>query len=180
MRTTVTFREALEIEAGAYEMRGTYGHIQYHRGEDPDRRVYGVPVKVTWSNQVQYRCSFVLEIVAELEPGRWTAHFRGATFELVLGDDGAINGTAAFPDGTSGTIYIGREMGFGRRPVLVAAKSQPDADGRYQSKTFAGEVAMRAAIQAEVLHDPADPDLTAPSPAIRPFPPVTELGPRAA
>lgn len=179
MRTTVTFREALEIQPGSYEMKGTYGHIQYHRGEDPDRRIYGVPVKVTWANQVQYRCSFVLQILEEIETGRWRCRFRGASFEIALGDDGALTGSAVFPDGTAGTIYIGREMGFGRRPVLVAAKSQPDAEGRYQSKTFAGEVAMRAAMGAEVL-DPADPDLTTPSPALRPSLPATEIGPRAA
>lgn len=179
MRTTVTFRDALEIRAGAYEMRGTYGHIQYHRADDPDRRIYGVPVKVTWANQVQYRCSFVLEIVGEVRSGVWTARMRGAEFELALGEDGALGGNVTFPDGTAGTIYLGREMGFGRRPVLVAAKSQPDSDGRYQSKTFAGEVALREPMSAEVL-DPADPDLTAPTPAAKLRPAVTELGPRAA
>ena len=163
MRTTVTFRDSLEIQPGAYEMKGTYGHIQYHRGEDPDRRIYGIPVKVTWSNQVQYRCSFVLEVGRELRPGVWIVSFRGGTFELSMGDDGAMQGEASFPDGTAGTIYIGREMGFGKRPVLVAAKSLPDVEGRYMSKTFAGEVTLRKSMQAEILKprlDPDDPDMT--------------------
>lgn len=168
MRTTVTFRDALEIHAGAYEMKGTYGHIEYHRGEDPDRRIYGIPVKVTWSNQVQYRCSFVLEIGRQMREGVWAASFRGAAFELSIAEDGALHGEAAFPDGTSGTIYLGREMGFGKRPVLVAAKSFPDVEGRYMSKTFAGEVTLRKSMQAEILKprlDPDDPDLTMRSPS---------------
>ena len=169
------------IKPGAYEMRGTYGHIQYHRGEDPDRRILGVPVKVLWTDQIQYRCSFVLEIGREVRPGTWIASLRGGVFELIADADGALRGDATFPDGTSGTVFIGREEGFGKRPVLVAAKSLPDAEGGYQSKTFAGDVAMRTVIQAEVLSaslDPEDPDLTAPSPAA-PASSATVLGPRA-
>lgn len=161
MKTTVNVLE--NIQPGAYEMKGTYGHIQYYRGEDPDRRIYGIPVKVTWSNQVQYRCSFVLEVGHTVRSGVWTASLRGATFDLSLAEDGALRGDVTFPDGTSGSVYIGREMGFGRRPVLVAAKSLPDVDGCYMSKTFAGEVALRGSLQAEMLHarlDPEDPDMT--------------------
>lgn len=168
------------IRPGAYEMRGTYGHIQYHRGEDPDRRIYGVPVKVMWTDQVQYRCSFVLEVGRQVRPGAWIASLRGGVFELIADADGALRGDATFPDGTAGTVFIGPEMAFGKRPVLVAARSQPANDGSYQSKTFAGDVAIRG-IQAEVLSarlDPEDPDLTAPSPAA-PASSATILGPGA-
>lgn len=157
------------IEIGAYEMKGTYGHIQYRRGEDPDRRVCGVPVKVLWPHQVQYRCSFILQIEGERAPGTWQATFRGARFELAERDDGSLRAEVAFSDGTAGSLYIGREMGFGRRPVLLAARSLPDGEGSYQSKTFSGEVRL-APLRGEMLHarvtvDEGDPDLTARSPS---------------
>ena len=161
---------ATRIEPGAYEMKGTYGHIVYRRGEDPDRRVYGVPVKVLWPNQVQYRCSFVLEVLRETGPGTWEARLRGAVFELRDEGDGSLRGEASFPDGTTGSVYLGREMGFERRPVILTARSLPDGEGGYETKSFAGEVALRGtALQAEMLHaraaDPDDPDLTMRSPA---------------
>ena len=159
------------IEAGAYELTGTYGHILYRPGEDPDRRKEGVPVKVLWAHQVQYRCSFVLQIGGEVRPGVWPAMLRGAAFELAVGNDGSLQGEATFGDGTSGTVYIGREIGWNRRPVLMTARSAPDADGAFRSKSFAGEIELRertpwkAASLAARAEDRDDPDLTARSEA---------------
>lgn len=160
-------REAttLAIPAGAYEMRGTYGHIRYRRERDPQRTIYGVPVEVVVPQTVEYRCSFVLQVGRELRPGVWAASLRGASFELCATGEDAFHGRADFPDGTAGTLFIGREMGFGRRPVLLATRSPEEPDGAWSSKTFAGEIAFRA-MRAAILSPAADdPDLTSRSPS---------------